>query len=308
MKRLACLIALGVAGCVAQRTLPPPHPTPSLVEAQPLREESVAAHVEAPDASTLIDELPPDIQKAMSTYLEKGKAPLIRHEPAGFVRFPFGLSQPVVTCKVLSLCDIELEPGEQLSSEHALSLADADRWDAQRIDEGEGATQIQHVVLKPKDDLPLQTDVLIGTTRRLYHIHVISGGKQTINAKFYYPDDELKRFNTRQRQRQDAQQSIVATAFDPTSLHMNYKIECHGARFCPSWVGDDGHRTYLLLPQGLEAIGLPALYIEQAGEQSIVNYNTSKLPYYIVERVFDRAVLQLGTTNNAERVVITREG
>jgi len=56
------------------------------------------------------------------------------------------------------------------------------------------------------------------------------------------------------------------------------------------------------------AIGLPSLFIEQAGEKQIVNYNTSKLPYYIVERVFDRAVLQSGTTKDAQQVIITREG
>src|SRR5215467_6287817 len=108
MLSLSCFYA---ASCAVHHPAPPPHPAPVLVPAQPVHEELVAAPVEEPETSMLIDELPPDIQKAMSTYLEKGKAPLIRNEHAGFVRFPFDLSQPVVTCKAMALCDIELEPG-----------------------------------------------------------------------------------------------------------------------------------------------------------------------------------------------------
>ena len=307
-----CVVGLAGAGCASFKRhpqTPPPPPPPPLVEAQPVHETPVAS-VAAPEPTPLIAALPPDITTAMEKYRDTGKAPIIDHRSSGFVRFPFGLSQPTVTCKAMALCDIALEPGEKLSGDHALSMADTDRWSAQRIDEGEGESQIQHVVLKPNDDIPLATDLIIGTNRRIYHIHVVSGAKQTINATFYYPQDTIATFNAQQARQQQRQQSVVATGsgIDPTTLHMNYHIECHGARFCPSWVADDGHKTYILLPRGLEAIGLPSLFIEQAGEKQLVNYNTSKLPYYIVERVFDRAVLQSGTTADAQQVVITREG
>ena len=303
------LVSVAVGGCVKRPVPPPPPSAPALVEAQQVHEPPVTP-VATPEPVALMDTLPPDVAQAMDRYLDTGKAPIIDHRRSGFVRFPFGLSQPTVTCKAMALCDIALEPGERMSGDHALSMADPLRWSAHRIDEGEGESQIQHVVLKPNDDIPLETDLIIGTTRRIYHIHVVSGAKQTINATFYYPQDTIDRFNAQQARQQQHQQSVVATGsdIDPTTLHMNYHIECHGARFCPSWVADDGHKTYILLPRGLEAIGLPSLFIEQAGEKQLVNYNTSKLPYYIVERVFDRAVLQSGTTADAQQVVITREG
>jgi P-type conjugative transfer protein TrbG len=303
-------VGVSLSGCAGKRhTSPPPPPPAPLVEAQPIQDPP-APPVAAPEPTTLIDELPPDITQALDKYMHTGKAPIIDHRSSGFVRFPFGLSQPVVTCKAMALCDIGLEPGEKMSGDHALSMADPLRWYAHRIDEGEGEGQIQHVVLKPNDDIPLATDIIIGTNRRIYHVHVVSGAKQTINATFYYPQDAIGKFNAQQAAQQRHQQAVVASGpeIDLTTLHQNYRIECNGARFCPSWVADDGHKTYILLPRGLEAIGLPSLFIEQAGEKQIVNYNTSKLPYYIVERVFDRAVLQSGTTKDAQQVIITREG
>ncbi len=301
-------VVVSLAGCVKRPYTPPPPPPQVTWQVSHPVQDPAPQPVTTPEPVALLDTLPPDVAQAMDKYVNTGKVPIIDRRSSGFVRFPFGLSQPVVTCKAMALCDIALEPGEKMSGEHALSMADPQRWYAHRIDEGEGESQIQHVVLKPNDDLPLATDIIIGTNRRIYHIHVVSGAKQTINASFYYPQDTIDKFNTQQTVQQQRQQPVVAAGIDPTALHMNYHIECNGARFCPSRVFDDGHKTYILLPPGLEAIGLPSLFIEQAGERQIVNYNTSKLPYYIVERVFDRAVLQSGTTADAQQVVITREG
>src|SRR5215475_10045284 len=293
MKRYGALVVLFVAGCMAHRPLPPPHPTPEppLVQAQPVT-TSAPAPLTAPEPVSLLDSLPPDITEAMETYVRTGKAPIVDHRKEGFVVFPFGKSQPVVTCRAMSLCDIELEPGERLSGEYAVGLADPERWSVRRLDEGEGETLIQHVMIKPNDDISLQTDLILGTNRRAYHIRVVSGAKQTINAKFYYPQDSIDRFNAQQARQQQEQQPVVASGpqIDLANLHQHYQIECNGARFCPSWVADDGAQTYLLLPRGLETIGLPSVYIEQAGEQSIVNLNLSKLPYYVVDRVCDKIV------------------
>ena len=42
------------------------------------------------------------------------------------------------------------------------------------------------------------------------------------------------------------------------------------------------------------------------GEQAIINY-TTRLPYYVVHGLFDRALLQVGTGSDAQRVTITRQ-
>ncbi|MEI2767270.1 MAG: hypothetical protein V9E86_01910 [Nitrosomonas sp.] len=38
--------------------------------------------------------------------------------PDGSIRFLFGSQQPSIVCAVLQVCDIELQPGEQVNSIH----------------------------------------------------------------------------------------------------------------------------------------------------------------------------------------------
>ena len=43
----------------------------------------------------------------------------------GAIRFLFGATQPSMVCAVLQVCDVELQPGEQVNSLH---LGDTARW------------------------------------------------------------------------------------------------------------------------------------------------------------------------------------
>src|SRR5215475_4257685 len=117
-----------LAGCAAIRTrfvTSSPGPPPALVQAQPIG-ELPHTPVTPPSTTTLLDELPPDVRDAMTKYTASGKAPLIdKRKEAGFLRFPYGLSQSVVLCRTDTLCDIELEPGEEVLD---LGAADTVRW------------------------------------------------------------------------------------------------------------------------------------------------------------------------------------
>src|SRR5262245_4428278 len=119
-----------LAGCAALR---PPAGTSSsgpqtaLVQAQPVTD--APATPVTPSTTTLLDELPADVRDAMTKYTASGKAPLIdKRKEGGFLRFPYGLSQPVVLCRTDTLCDIELEPGEEVLD---LGAADTVRWQFQ---------------------------------------------------------------------------------------------------------------------------------------------------------------------------------
>jgi type IV secretion system protein TrbG len=304
-------VALLAVGCVAKKPYAPPPPPPALVAAQPI-EDAPPAKVEVPATVRLVDELPVDIATATRDYLKSGKAKIIdRTSTEGFAVYPYGHTRPKVQCRAFASCAVELEPGE-IVTPNGFWLGDSVRWSAAKLDHGEGPGLTRTILLKPNDNLPgLETEVRIGTNRRKYVLWATYGTKQTINLKFWYPDDITKSISAYQTAATERQKDVVASGLgvDLAGLHMNYRIDCgDGVRFCPTWVADDGHKTYMLLPPGLESIGIPSLYLEQAGEPSIINYNTSKLPYYIIERVFDRAVLQMGTAKNAQRVTITREG
>ena len=306
---VASLVAAGlVAGCAALRTPSAPSslaPPPALVQAQPVAEPPPPP-VTPPSTTTLLDELPPDVRDAMAQYTASGKAPLIdKRAEDGFLRFPYGLSQPVVVCGTDTLCDIELEPGEDVLD---LGAADTVRWQFQLLREGPADRRTVHVLIKPQDSIAMETGVVIGTSRRVYRVKIKSGGPATVNVKFYYPEDLVRHFNAQQAQAAVDTTLVVAKLPDVSieDLHQNYLVS-GDAPFRPTWVADDGKRTYLKMPDGITATSAPALYVERSnGEQAIVNY-TTRLPYYVVHGLFDRALLQVGTGSDAQRVTITRQ-
>jgi len=78
-------------------------PQPALVQAQPVADPP-ATPVTPPSTTALLDELPPDVRDAMTKYTASGKAPLIdKRKEGGFLRFPYGLAQPVVLCRTDTL-------------------------------------------------------------------------------------------------------------------------------------------------------------------------------------------------------------
>jgi type IV secretion system protein VirB9 len=304
----ALLTGMVFAGCAALR-LPArtssPGPQPALVQAQPVADPP-ATPVTPPSTTTLLDELPADVRDAMTKYTASGKAPLIdKRKEAGFLRFPYGLSQPVVLCRTDTLCDIELEPGEEVLD---LGAADTVRWQFQLLREGPAEHRTVHVLIKPQDSIPMETGLVIGTTRRVYRVKVKSGGPATVNVKFYYPEDLVRHFTEQQAQAAADTTPVVAKLPDVSieDLHQNYQVS-GDAPFRPTWVADDGKRTYLKMPEGITATSAPALYVERPnGDKAIVNY-TARLPYYVVHGLFERAFLQVGTGRDAQQVTIIRQ-
>src|SRR5262249_41592900 len=147
----ALLTGMVLAGCAALR-LPAgtssPGPQPALVQAQPVADPP-ATPVTPPSTTTLLEELPADVRDAMTKYTASGKAPLIdKRKEGGFLRFPYGLAQPVVLCRTDTLCDIELEPGEEVLD---LGAADTVRWQFQLLRDGPAEHRTVHVLIKPQD-------------------------------------------------------------------------------------------------------------------------------------------------------------
>jgi type IV secretion system protein VirB9 len=72
-------------------------------------------------------------------------------------------------------------------------------------------------------------------------------------------------------------------------------------------VFDDGSKTYVQMPTGVQNRQAPALVIiGQDGKGEMVNYRV-KDRMYVVDRLFDRAQLILGAGKKAQKVEITRE-
>lgn len=296
-------VSVLITSCAVQRH---PPPTPPLVEATRVQDPAPPAPLASPGDGHLLNPESPDVQAAFDRYVQTGKAPLIDKKSAGFVQYPYGLSQPTVFCRPLELCDIELAPGEEILD---LAAGDQERWVFQPLRSGPADRRIVHVMAKPTDfTRDMQTTIVIGTTQRTYRIRLLSRRHGTIvNARFYYPQDMVQHFNVQQAQQQHAAATVAATlpAVSLETLDDRYTIEGEQA-WRPTWVANDGTHTYLKMPESLRATDAPALFVQTpSGEQAITNFRV-KGGYYVVDALFDRAVLTWGVGSHKQTVTISR--
>lgn len=304
MKRLAALGVVCLTGCVAQRpplALPPASP---VAETTPTSTATVTPP--ATDAALLPADSPA-LQHALERYQKTGTAPVIdQRATTGFVQYPFGLSQPTVYCQPLQLCDIELEPGEEVID---LAAGDQERWVLQPLRSGPPSKRTVHVMVKPVDDTrDMETAVVIGTNRRVYRIRLVSKRKgYIVNARFYYPQDFVRHLATPTKESAAAPSPATSLTIALDQLDDRYTID-GDMPWRPTWVANDGKHTYLRMPSDLHTTDAPALFVDSAsGPSSPVNYRV-RGGYYIVDQLFERARLTRGTGRAQQSVTITRTG
>lgn len=273
-------------------------------------EEPAPLPVTTPSEATFIPADSPEVQTALQTYVSSGKAPIIEQKRAGFVRYPYGLSQPVVYCQPLRVCDIELEAGEQILGVPICGDGGKDgRWVVDGFLSGPSDKRIPHVTVKPTD-WHLSTNLTIGTDRRVYYVALVSKPNSYLRRiGFYYPEDAVAKFNALRTEAHAAQQQVAATlpslALDQLDDH--YQVEGHAA-WKPTWIANDGTRTFVKMPADLHQTDAPTLFIEHPdGQHALVNFR-QRAGFYIVDTVFDRAVLTWGSGREQQTVTITRAG
>jgi len=118
-------------------------------------------------------------------------------------------------------------------------------------------------------------------------------------VKFYYPLDLIEQANGTFRAKASLARrepdTTVARGLAPERLSFGYEIVGgQGLAWRPVRVFDDGQHVYIQMPATLQASEAPALLVQSRGDESaLVNYRV-RLPYYIVDRLFDAAVLIVG--------------
>ena len=248
------------------------------------------------------------VANAVDEYRRTGSARTIRQST--FVAYPFGHSQPTLTCAPLRACVIELEAGEVLM---AVIAGDTERWLMSQAFTGQdGDTPL--VVVKPTDH-DLTTNLVITTDRRIYELTLDApppsekrGDGQNPQAlytrriKFYYPDDMVRAIEHQGRALQRTSRSVVPMGddFRLENLNFNYHwTKSEGFPFALEQVFDDGAHTYIKLPASAMHDVAPVLFILDGGERQILNYTVrgagERHHYYITDRVFRHGVLVLGT-------------
>jgi type IV secretion system protein TrbG len=231
----------------------------------------------------------------------------------GVVRFPFGAVQPSIVCAVLQVCDIALQAGEQVNS---IQLGDTARWTVEPAISGAGPTETLHLIVKPMD-VGLETSLAVHTNKRTYHMRLRSHRTEYMpQVAFTYPEDQQAKWDMARLREQKAVQerqdkTIPATGEYLGNLSFEYTID-GSTPWKPSRVYNDGKKTIIEMPKAMSQTEAPTLLVVRKdggiftdAETVMVNYRVQS-DRYIVDTVFDKAILVSGVGSSQDRITITR--
>ncbi|MGZ8181808.1 MAG: P-type conjugative transfer protein TrbG [Methylobacter sp.] len=229
----------------------------------------------------------------------------------GAIHFIYGAQQPSIVCAVLQVCDVALQAGELVNSIH---LGDTARWTVEPAITGSGPAETQHLIIKPMD-VGLETSLVVTTNRRTYHFKLRSHRTQYMpQVAFTYPEDALAKWDAiRTRETQEREQkTIPQTGEYLGDLNFDYELDGDAA-WRPIRVFNDGSKTVLQMPKAMAQTEAPTLLVlrKEGGlfsddETVMVNYRVQG-DRYIVDTVFDQAILISGVGGSQDRVTIIRE-
>lgn len=216
--------------------------------------------------------------------------------PDGVLRYPLGDQMPALRCKPLFVCDLVLEPGEQIIN---VAVGDSVRWLIAPASSG-GDTAIPHVLVKPTE-AGLHTNLIVTTNRRTYYLSLISSATNPMpRIGFLYPQDPQRAFATH-AQRESAAQSLAQTSID--RLDFAYRISGDRA-IQPVRAFNDGTHTYLEMAKDLHDV--PVLFSVGSDGDALVNYRFIGR-YFVVDGVPDAIALVEGSGKHQRRALATRE-
>ena len=228
----------------------------------------------------------------------------------GFITFPYGVNQISIVCAPLHVCDVALQPGEQVNS---VNVGDNVRWSIEPALTGSGAEEVQHVIIKPRE-VGLETSLVVATNRRAYYLRLRSHKTRYMpQVAFSYPEDSAVKFEMlkARQQREIKEKTIPQTSDYLPKLSFEYDVAGH-ASWKPVRVYNDGARTIIEMPPSIAQTEAPILLIvrKEGGlftdaEEVMVNYSLRDRRY-IVDTVFEKAVLVAGVGSNQDRVTIQR--
>jgi len=280
-------------GAPALAGTPESRPLPRLVELSKVEERALAIG---------------DEQKRVDPQAAKGND--------ARVTFVFGEGLPTVITAPFHVSIVELEPGETLTG--APAIGDSVRWEIAPGTSGTGPLAQPLVIVKPHD-AGLDTNLVVMTNKRTYYLRLVSRENDYIaRIGFSYKEDETARwqeFIAEQRQQKDnREEAQVVTPLAGTTMdHLNFEYIIKGSDkvIRPLRVMDDGVKTYITMPEAALHQDLPALVVVNPrlkGEKAeeIVNFRV-KGNIYVVDRLFDRAALIVGSGKSTDKVTIRRK-
>ena len=213
--------------------------------------------------------------------------------------------------------DIRLQPGEKLLGNPV--AGDTLRWKLARNVSGSGASRTEHISVSPMQ-AGISTNLMIHTDKRSYYIELQSFKKSYMaSVGWHYNDGQMRNMvadnsidsSTPVSHAKSSQSDLSQVAsLDPASLNFGYNIKNIEGR--PNWrperVFDNGSKTFIHFPENISNYEMPALFIKTEQKNlNVINFRTIGR-YFVVDRLFDTAVLRIGEGDDVEEVHVIRGG
>ncbi|EEZ39025.1 P-type conjugative transfer protein TrbG [Photobacterium damselae] len=269
------------------------------------------ANIVPPLSQDSLDFLSPDIPlstveragvKLAQKWINGKTKPITRGD--GSVTYFYGAVMPTVVCSPLNLCDIQLQPGEEILPK-GLNASDTVRWTITPMVSNSPNDQITHVMVKPTDS-GLTSNLVIGTNKRTYNIKLISRQKEWMpTVNFDYPEvisQTLESLYTRTKEAKE--RKILGNGLSIDDLDFNYKTQGQ-ADFVPIRVYNNSVKTILEMPRSVATGKLPTLLVVNDGRREQINYRY-KNGRFIVDGLPKQIILLLGSGKYQKSVLITK--
>lgn len=239
------------------------------------------------------------IDQQLQVYADGGRPEVLKTSNA--IIYPHGVYQPVLTCTILRICVIELEPSEIL---YSLGAGDHVRWNIDHGTTGPGGNTV-YVTVVPTD-YDITTNLIISTDRRMYHMTLDSPpqkrGPDSLNpmeaytrhVKFYYPS----KHRVISQPAQESESPAVGANLDDLNYGYTWRIE-NDFPWQPLAVFDDGKRVYLRIPDAVESGGVLLIGKENA---SRAGSYILREDFLIIEHLFDEARIVLPGPKKRKRI------
>lgn len=231
----------------------------------------------------------------------------------GSVTFLHGATMPRIVAAPLRLTDIQLQAGEQIKD---VQIGDSTRWMITPSISGSRPHEVSHLMIKPTD-VGLETTLVILTNRRTYHLNLLSRRSEYMPiVAFKYKDEINQKWSAYQQhfESQDRATKKNKTLKVTSTLHRNvedldFNYELIGeTSWKPARVYNDGVKTYIEMPEVMKYQEAPILMVLDSDDNTqLVNYRL-KGNKYIVDKLFNQAILIIGVGDNQESITIQRQG
>lgn len=217
-------------------------------------------------------------------------APTQYPQETRLVRFVYDANRTFdVLAQPNAITDIQLSAGETLV---AFALGDTVQW---VYDQAPG-----HIFVKPSRE-GLYTSATLVTDKRSYQLQLRAmptDGNWYQRVSWEYPALVVSR--GAEATLATPVQNDAGEIASPDKLRFGYRVK-GSAPFAPTNVFDDGERTWVRLPAGIQ--DTPAAFLREGGKLTLVNY-TLRGDYLVIQRVIDELVLKSGKSE----VVVKRDG